>query len=264
MRGRLLIIAGSDFGGEAGIQADIKAVTAVGGYAATAITALTAQNTQGGFGIVGVAPAFIAQQMRLVLEDIGADCINTGMLHNSVVIETIVEVLATAVPAIPLVVDPVMFAKGGEPLLAEAARETLVRRLLPRATVLTPNLPEAEALSGMILRDADTLQAAAYRLLERGPAAVLLKGGHLPGDPVVDLLVSRDGVVRFTHPRCHHQHPRHRLYAGFSHCDGPGSGIVPERCGEAGAGLCPEGDPDGARPGRGQRAFKSRSYCKAV
>lgn len=201
MRGRVLIIAGSDSGGGAGIQADIKAVTALGGYAATAITALTAQNTQGVFGVVGVASAFIAQQMRLVLDDIGADCIKTGMLHNSTVIETVVEVLQTVASTIPLVVDPVMFAKGGEPLLEEAARKTLVQRLLPRATVLTPNLLEAEALSGMILRDADALQTAAYRLLERGPAAVLLKGGHLPGNPVVDLLVSREGVASFTHPR---------------------------------------------------------------
>ena len=197
----MLIIAGSDSGGGAGIQADIKAVTALGSYAATAITALTAQNTQGVFGVVEVAPAFIAQQMRLVLDDIGADCIKTGMLHNSTVIETVVEVLQTSASSVPLVVDPVMFAKGGEPLLEEVARKTLVQQLLPRATLLTPNLPEAEALSGMTLRDADALQPAAYRLLEQGPAAVLLKGGHLPGDSVVDLLVSREGVTRFTHPR---------------------------------------------------------------
>jgi hydroxymethylpyrimidine/phosphomethylpyrimidine kinase len=201
MRGRVLIIAGSDSGGGAGIQADIKAVSALGGYAATAITALTAQNTQGVFGVVEVAPAFIAQQMRLVLDDIGADCIKTGMLHNSTVIETVVDILQTSASSVPLVVDPVMFAKGGEALLEEAARKTLVQQLLPHATLLTPNLPEAETLSGMTLRDADALQTAAYRLLEQGPAAVLLKGGHLPGDSVVDLLVSREGVTRFTHPR---------------------------------------------------------------
>ncbi len=201
MIGRVLIVAGSDSGGGAGIQADIKTVTALGGYAATAITALTAQNTRGVFGVVGVEPAFIARQMRLVLEDIGADCIKTGMLHNSPVIGTVVAVLEELAPAIPLVVDPVMFAKGGDPLLEPEARETLVQRLLPRATVLTPNIPEAEALSEMTICTPDAMQAAGQRLLERGAGAVLVKGGHLQGTLVSDLLVSRAGVERFDRPR---------------------------------------------------------------
>src|SRR5512135_1834873 len=110
MLGRVLIVAGSDSGGGAGIQADIKTVTTLGGYAATAVTALTAQNTQGVFGVVGVEPDFIALQMRLVIEDIGVDCIKTGMLHNSQVIETVVGVLEELAPRTPLVADPVMFA----------------------------------------------------------------------------------------------------------------------------------------------------------
>lgn len=199
--GRILIVAGSDSGGGAGIQADLKTVTALGGYAATAITALTAQNTQGVFGIVGVEPAFIAQQMQRVLEDIGADCIKTGMLHNTTVIETVVEVLDRAVAGIPIVVDPVMYAKGGDCLLDPAARGTLIRRLLPRAAVITPNVREAEALSGLSISDADGLAAAARRLLELGPAAVLAKGGHLPGETVTDWLVWRDGSEAFTAPR---------------------------------------------------------------
>jgi hydroxymethylpyrimidine/phosphomethylpyrimidine kinase len=199
--GRVLIVAGSDSGGGAGIQADLKTVTALGGYAATAITALTAQNTQGVFGIVGIEPAFIAQQMDLVLEDIGADCIKTGMLHNAAVIDTVAEVLDRAARDIPVVVDPVMYAKGGDCLLDPAARDTLIRRLLPRATVITPNVREAEALSGLTIHDADDLAAVARRLLELGPAAVLAKGGHLAGETVTDWLVWRDGSRAFTAQR---------------------------------------------------------------
>ena len=199
--GRVLIVAGSDSGGGAGIQADLKTVTALGGYAATAITALTAQNTQGVFGIVGVEPAFIAQQMQVVLEDLGADCVKTGMLHNAAVIDAVVETLDRAAAGIPVVVDPVMYAKGGDGLLDPAARETLIQRLLPRAVLITPNVREAEALSGLPIREPDDLAATGRRLLELGPAAVLVKGGHLPGDTVTDWLVWRNGAERFTAPR---------------------------------------------------------------
>ncbi len=199
--GRVLIVAGSDSGGGAGIQADLKTVTALGGYAATAITALTAQNTQGVFGIVSVEPAFIAQQMERVLEDIGADCIKTGMLHNAAVIETVVEVLDRAAVGIPLVADPVMFAKGGDCLLDPAARDTLLQRLLPRATIITPNIREAEALSGSLIHSPDDLVGVAGQLLEWGPAAVLIKGGHLAGESVTDWLVWRGGSRAFTAPR---------------------------------------------------------------
>ncbi|MEE8499487.1 MAG: bifunctional hydroxymethylpyrimidine kinase/phosphomethylpyrimidine kinase, partial [Kiloniellales bacterium] len=114
MTARVLIVAGSDSGGGAGIQADIKTVTALGGYAMTAVTALTAQNTKGVFGVVGVAPAFIRQQMRVVLEDIGADALKTGMLHDAPVIEAVCEVLETLGPGVPVVVDPVMVAQSGD------------------------------------------------------------------------------------------------------------------------------------------------------
>ncbi len=201
MKGRVLIVAGSDSGGGAGIQGDLKTVTALGGYAATAITALTAQNTCGVFGILGIEPGFIAQQMRVVLEDIGADCIKTGMLHNAAVIETVVDTLDTAAAAIPLVVDPVMYAKSGDSLLDPAARATLIQRLLPRATLITPNVREAAALSGLSIRSPDDLAAAARQLLELGPAAVLVKGGHLPGATVTDWLIWRDGAEAFSAPR---------------------------------------------------------------
>jgi hydroxymethylpyrimidine/phosphomethylpyrimidine kinase len=156
MKGRVLIVAGSDSGGGAGIQADIKTVTALGGYAATAVTALTAQNTRGVFGVVGVEPAFIRQQIDLVLDDIGADAIKTGMLHSVAVIEAVAGALEARLEAgsgadaakPPLVVDPVMVAQSGDPLLAEDAVAALAARLIPLADLITPNLPEAGRLLG--------------------------------------------------------------------------------------------------------------------
>ena len=194
MKGRVLIVAGSDSGGGAGIQADIKAVTALGGFAMTAITALTAQNTLGVHGIHAVDEGFIAQQIDVVLADLGADAVKTGMLHSSGVIETVASAL-TAYEGLPLVVDPVMVAKGGASLLEDEAVAGLRNTLLPRATVITPNLPEAGVLLGRDVTTADDMEAAAQDLLALGPGAVLLKGGHLPGDEVVDLLAARDGAV---------------------------------------------------------------------
>ncbi|MGE5506624.1 MAG: bifunctional hydroxymethylpyrimidine kinase/phosphomethylpyrimidine kinase [Actinomycetota bacterium] len=201
MTGRVLIIAGSDSGGGAGIQADIKTVTCLGGYAATAITALTAQNTCGVFAVHEVPPDFVVRQMQLVLEDVGADCIKTGMLATTRIIEAVADALERFAPQVPLVVDPVMVAKGGAPLLADEAAKTMVARLLPRAAVLTPNLPEAEALLGRAIPDVDAMEEAARDLLAMGPQAVLLKGGHLPGDDLVDILADSTGVRRFTGKR---------------------------------------------------------------
>jgi hydroxymethylpyrimidine/phosphomethylpyrimidine kinase len=194
MTGRVLIIAGSDSGGGAGIQADVKTVTCLGGYAATAVTALTAQNTRGVFAVHEVPADFVRQQIELVLEDIGADCIKTGMLATARIVEAVAEVLERMAPEVPLVVDPVMVAKGGAPLLADDAAQRMVERLLPRATLLTPNIPEAEALLGRTIPDRDAATVAAADLLKLGPRAVLLKGGHLDGDLVVDVLADTDGV----------------------------------------------------------------------
>ena len=201
MQGRVLIVAGSDSGGGAGIQADIKSVMALGGYAATAITALTAQNTQGVFGVVGIDPAFIQQQMRVVLEDIGADAIKTGMLHDTPVIEAVAEVLMAQAAGLPVVVDPVMVAQSGDPLLQPGAAQSLKRRLVPLAAVLTPNAPEAEALTGRTITGLDDMKSAAGDLLALGPRAVLVKGGHLPGETVRDVLASDDGVEVMESPR---------------------------------------------------------------
>jgi hydroxymethylpyrimidine/phosphomethylpyrimidine kinase len=201
MKGRVLIIAGSDSGGGAGIQADIKAVSALGAFAATAITALTAQNTRGVFGVHPVPTAFIDQQISLVLGDIGADCLKTGMLHAAEVIETVVAAIERDAPGVPLVADPVMIAKGGAALLEDAAVATLRARLVPRATLLTPNIPEAEALTGMTIRGENEMRAAGQALIEAGAGAVLVKGGHLEGATVRDLLVTRGGVRVFENPR---------------------------------------------------------------
>jgi hydroxymethylpyrimidine/phosphomethylpyrimidine kinase len=205
MKGRVLIVAGSDSGGGAGIQADIKAVTALGGFAATAITALTAQNTRGVQAVMGVPGDFIGAQMDSVLSDIGADAIKTGMLADVPTIMAVVAGLA-AHPGIPLVADPVMVAKGGHRLLAEDAIATLAGALLPRAAVITPNIPEAEALTGLAIATVEDMQRAAEALLAQGVAAVLLKGGHMAGETLTDLLVTRHGVTRFDSPRIASRH----------------------------------------------------------
>jgi hydroxymethylpyrimidine/phosphomethylpyrimidine kinase len=196
MHGRVLIVAGSDSGGGAGIQADIKAVTALGGYAMTAVTALTAQNTQGVFGIHAVPEAFIRSQMELALDDIGADAVKTGMLHSAGVIDTVVAVLTERAREAKLVVDPVMVAKGGAQLLQTDAIAAVRGKLLPIATVVTPNIPEAETLLGRAIASHGDMAAAAADLLTLGPQAVLLKGGHLPGSRIYDLLATRDGETK--------------------------------------------------------------------
>jgi hydroxymethylpyrimidine/phosphomethylpyrimidine kinase len=198
MKGRVLIVAGSDSGGGAGIQADIKTVSALNGYAATAITALTAQNTNGVFGVHGVPPAFVAQQMELVLSDIGADCIKTGMLATVPIIAAVADALERCAVGIKLVVDPVMVAKGGAPLLADDAATALIERLIRRATLITPNIPEAEILLGRCIPDHAAMEQAVRDLLALGAQAVLLKGGHMAGDRVVDLLAESSGVTAFS------------------------------------------------------------------
>jgi hydroxymethylpyrimidine/phosphomethylpyrimidine kinase len=194
-------VAGSDSGGGAGLQADIKAVSALGGFAMTAVTALTAQNTLGVHGVFPVPPQFIQAQMRAVISDIGVDCVKTGMLHDAAVIDAVTEVLEEDIPDVPVVVDPVMVAKGGASLLDVAAVETLKSRIVPRAAVLTPNVPEAEALSGAAIAGLDDMGPVGEALLALGAAAVLVKGGHLPGDTVHDLLIDAAGQRVFDNPR---------------------------------------------------------------
>jgi hydroxymethylpyrimidine/phosphomethylpyrimidine kinase len=189
--GRVLIIAGSDSGGGAGVQADIKTVTALGGYAATAVTAITVQNTLGVSAAFPLPPDLIAAQARAVLGDIGADVIQTGMLGDAEVVELVAQLLDAA--GLPAVIDPVMVAKGGARLLADEAVDPVRRLLVPRAALLTPNAPEAEALTGLSVETTDDLRRAGEALLAAGAGAVLMKGGHIPGPRVTDILMTPYG-----------------------------------------------------------------------
>jgi hydroxymethylpyrimidine/phosphomethylpyrimidine kinase len=206
MKGRVLVVAGSDSGGGAGIQADIKTITALGGYAATAITALTAQDTQRVHEVVGVDPAFIRKQIQVVAADLGADVVKTGMLHSAAVVEAVFAELADSAPGVPVVVDPVLAAKGGAALLESEALATLRDVALPRAAVLTPNVPEAEALTGLAIGTFADMERAAQTLLALGPKAVLLKGGHMGGPTVRDLLVTARGKRIYESPRIDTRH----------------------------------------------------------
>ena len=200
-KGRVLILAGSDSGGGAGIQADIKAVTALGGYAATAVTAITVQDTLGVHGVHPIPLDVVEAQAKVVLADIGADAIKTGMLATVETVELVARLLDGEARGIPAVVDPVMVAKGGHALLEDRAVAAVRELMLPRAFLLTPNAPEAEALTGVAVADIDGQRRAGERLLELGCRAVLMKGGHVPGDTVVDLLLTTDGETTFEGPR---------------------------------------------------------------
>ena len=206
MEGRVLVIAGSDSGGGAGIQADIKTITALDAFAMTAVTAITAQDTHGVHAVHAVPAEMVRQQMIRVLDDLGADAVKTGMLGDASVIDAVCAVLEGRAGGLPVVVDPVMVAKGGARLLDHAAMAHLKRRLLPLATLLTPNLPEAEALSGMQIATEAQMHHAADTLLTLGVPAVLLKGGHLPGETVIDLLATERGVEVFRSPRIATRH----------------------------------------------------------
>ncbi len=204
-RGRVLVIAGSDSGGGAGIQADIKTITALGGYAATAITAITVQNTIGVHRVHPLPIDLIEAQARAVLDDIGADAIKIGMLGGAGLVEMVARLLADY-PDIPVIVDPVMTAKGGQTLLEDDGVRALRAHLLPRAALLTPNAPEAAALTGFDVRTTDDLRRTGTMLLEAGADAVLMKGGHIDGASVIDLLLTRQSETRFEGPRIASRH----------------------------------------------------------
>ncbi|ATQ41394.1 bifunctional hydroxymethylpyrimidine kinase/phosphomethylpyrimidine kinase [Caulobacter mirabilis] len=204
-KGRVLIIAGSDSGGGAGVQADIKTVTALGGYAATAITAITVQNTLGVTGVHAVPLGIIEAQGRAVLDDIGADAIKTGMLGDAATVEVVARLIDSA-PDAPAVIDPVMIAKGGASLLAAEAVAAVKTLLIPRAALLTPNAPEAEALTGLAVASLDDQRRAGEVLLALGAKAVLMKGGHVPGDRVVDVLITSAGETLFEGERIETRH----------------------------------------------------------
>lgn len=188
---RVLVVAGSDSGGGAGIQADIKTLSALGAYAMTAVTAITVQNTLGVTDVHAIPPEVVAAQMRACLEDIGADAIKLGMLHSAPLIEAVAAVLADY-PNIPVIADPVMVAKGGAALLQSEAVGALSEHILPKAFVITPNTEEAAVLLGAPVHNEDALSSAAAALVEKFGTAVLLKGGHLSGAGVLNLLLQPD------------------------------------------------------------------------
>jgi hydroxymethylpyrimidine/phosphomethylpyrimidine kinase len=185
---RVLSIAGSDSGGGAGIQADLKTIAALGCYGMTAITAITAQNTVGVRAIHALPPQTLAAQIDAVVEDIGVDAVKIGMLHDPAVVRVVAEAIRRHGLS-RVVLDPVMVATSGDRLIAEATVDVLVRELFPLVSVITPNLDEAELLLGRRIDGIDALEDAARALLALGAPAVLLKGGHLPGDVVEDLLL---------------------------------------------------------------------------
>lgn len=200
MQGRVLIIAGSDPSGGAGIQADIKTVTALGGYAATAITAITVQNTNGVSAVYPVPADVIAAQIKAVMEDIGADVIKVGMIGN-VATADVVFAMAKDYPGCPLVLDPVLVATSGDALADDGVAAIIKENLAGLSAVITPNTSEATALTGIDVTDRDTKVAAGEALVALGAKAALVKGGHLTGDTVEDALITSDGARIFSNPR---------------------------------------------------------------
>ncbi|AMA72434.1 bifunctional hydroxymethylpyrimidine kinase/phosphomethylpyrimidine kinase [Aneurinibacillus thermoaerophilus] len=203
---KALTVAGSDSGGGAGIQADLKTFQELGVYGMSVLTALTAQNTQGVHGVFPVPPEFIAQQMDAVLSDIGTDAVKTGMLFNSIIIETVAKKLKEY-NVRNYVLDPVMVAKGGAPLLVTEAVAAVKEHLLPLATVVTPNLPEAKVLTGMEkIETKEEMKEAAKLLHDWGAQHVVIKGGHGTDDIVTDLLYDGREFVELSAERFHTQH----------------------------------------------------------
>lgn len=196
-----LTIAGSDSGGGAGIQADLKTFAAHGVYGLSAITAVTAQNTVGVTGVREIEPALVAAQITAVVTDFPVGAAKTGMLSSAAIIRTVAK--AVDEHGLRCVVDPVMVAKSGDRLLRPDAVAALREELLPRAALLTPNLPEAAQLAGLPVANEAQMRAAGERLLEMGASAVLVKGGHLDGDEIVDLLLDRGGATTFRSQRIH-------------------------------------------------------------
>ena len=195
-----LTIAGSDSGAGAGIQADLKTFAAFGVYGTSAITAITAQNTRGVTAWEAVSVPLVVAQIEAVATDIGADAVKTGMLANAAIVSAVAATIRR-LGLRHLVVDPVMIAKGGDRLLEESAIQAIRRDLLPLAEVVTPNIPEAQELSGLPIATLEEMRSAGRRILSLGPRVVLVKGGHLGGKDSIDLALSAEGEEEFRSPR---------------------------------------------------------------
>ena len=217
---RLLVIAGSDSGGGAGIQADIKTAEAFGVYAMTAITAVTAQNTRGVTAVHEVPPKIVTAQIEACLKDIGADAIKIGMLGSAAIVKAVAAAIARAAKKIPVVLDPVMASTSGSTLLSDAAIVALKRELLPLATLVTPNIPETRALVGMRGTSSKEAEAAGRRVMALGAKAALIKGGHATRATIDDVLVWSRGteVLAFPRIRSRHTHGTGCTYATAIAC----------------------------------------------
>ena len=197
---KVLTIAGSDSGGGAGIQADLKTFSAIGTYGMSVITALTAQNTKEVRSIYSVTPAFVKEQLQTVLSDIGADAIKIGMLHDPEIIKTISDTLKLYKPT-PIVLDPVMISKGGSKLLKDEAVIALKEELLPFATVITPNIPETSVLTSHLINSEEDMITAGKTLLKQGAKSAVIKGGHLLSDNSPDLFIDKNTTKWFDSSR---------------------------------------------------------------
>ncbi len=200
-----LTVAGSDSGGGAGIQADLKTFHAFGVFGTSAITAITAQNTRGVFGVETIDPELVARQIEVVVQDLRPRAVKSGMLADAPIIDAVADALAAA-ELEAYVLDPVMVAKSGDRLLEENAVATLGERLLGLAAVVTPNIPEAEILASLEISDVDDMHSAAEALVDRGAGAALVKGGHRSGDDVVDVLFDGREHRAWTAPRIETPH----------------------------------------------------------
>ena len=198
---RVLIIAGSDSSGGAGLQADIKTTTALGAYAVTAVTAVTVQDTRGVHGLHYIPDFIVREQIACVLDDIGADAIKIGMLGSAAIVAAVADALQHRAQQIPVVLDPVLASSSGTTLLENDGVAVLKARLFPLATLLTPNIPEAEVLAAIPISDTNAMRHAGESLRALGAAAVLVKGGHATGDCVEDVLVAADSVRVFSFGR---------------------------------------------------------------
>ena len=197
IKSKILVIAGSDSSGGAGIQADIKTITALGSYAMTAITAVTAQNTKGVERVTPITAKNIQKQITVILRDISADGVKIGMLHNTSVIKCVYKILKKY-KLKNVVLDPVMIAKGGTKLINNRSIKYLKKLLLPMSNLVTPNIPEAEVLTGCSILNKEDMIVAAKKILNMGPKNVLLKGGHLKNKMIFDILVTKKGIKIFT------------------------------------------------------------------
>lgn len=201
MKGRVLVIAGSDPSGGAGIQADIKTITAHGGYAAAVITALTVQNTTGVSVVQQISASFICDQINAVMSDIGADVIKIGMIGDAEAAHEIAKILSPFAGSIPIILDPVLVASSGDALAGEGMVDVLKSALLPLSAVVTPNAEEAARITNLQVKTSEDLEKAGKSLCEMGAGAALVKGGHLVGDEVTDILMADGAAIMFKNPR---------------------------------------------------------------